>query len=93
MFRLTAQDAYTIAKRLNPNKSLWRCIDNGKEWGFMFNPQGAEGDLIGASYFMIAKNGRRIYELPMIPANLHKVRKSKQVPVNSIIDEGGKMYE
>lgn len=85
MAKLTVQEAYEIAKRRNPNSSLWRCIDNGKEWGFMFNPIGVSEDLYGAVYTMIAKTGRKAYELPMVPQNLYKVNGAKQMSVASVI--------
>ena len=93
MAKLTVQEAYKIAKRLNPNKTLWRCIDNSKEWGFMFNPIGVEEDLYGASYHMIRKNGRKTYELVMAPGNLKKVAHAKQFPIELIIGEGGIEHE
>ena len=88
MFRLTAQKAYERVKRLHPDEMLWRCIDNGKEWGFMFNPIGVEEDMYGSSYIMIAKTGYKIYELPMIPNNLYKLKQAKQIPITLIIDKG-----
>ena len=89
MAKLTVQEAYKIVKRLNPNKTLWRCIDNSKEWGFMFYPIGVEDNLYGASYIMIAKTGNKIFELPMTPANLKTVAHAKQLPITLIISEGG----
>jgi len=85
MAKLTVQEAYKIAKRLNPNKTLWRCIDNIKEWGFMFNPIGTVGEMYGGSFTMITKNGRKIYELTTDPANMRKLNNAKQIPVESVI--------
>ena len=84
MFKLIVKTAYKIAKRFNRGKALWRCIDNGNEWGVMFNPIGVGENLIGASYLMIAKTGCKIYELPVIPDNFDEIDDANQIPIASI---------
>ena len=85
MAKLTVREAYEIVAPMHHNMELSSCIDNGKEWGFLFYPIGTVGEMYGGSFTMITKNGRKIYELTTDPANMRKLNNAKQIPVESVI--------
>jgi hypothetical protein len=82
--RILAIEAYALAKEGHEFEVLTHALDMKKAWGFLFELEGEI--IIGGEYIVIKKNGKGMYKLPIIPANLKKLDKSTKLPISMFVE-------